>query len=48
MVQATQAQHEKEVASHTREYTRLNDVFDKEVQEQRENIGGLETQLAQV
>ncbi len=48
MVQAAQAQHEKEVASHTREYTRLNDVFDKEVQEQRENIGGLETQLAQV
>ncbi|KAL0056107.1 hypothetical protein WJX82_007818 [Trebouxia sp. C0006] len=46
--QAAQAQHEKEVASHTREYTRLNDVFDKEVQEQRENIGGLETQLAQV
>jgi len=46
--QAAQAQHEKEVASHTRKYTELYGVFDEERKEQSKNIDGLEAQLAQV
>ncbi len=47
-MQATQARHEKEIASHASAYTRLNDHFEEEVQQQSNRLAGLETQLAQV
>ena len=48
MVQAAQAQHEKEVASHTRAYTRLYGDSEKELQQQSKNFDCLQTQLTQV
>ncbi len=48
MVQAAQAQHEKEVASHTCAYTRLYGDSEKERQQQSKNFDCLQTQLTQV
>ncbi|DBA74051.1 TPA: hypothetical protein ACH3X1_010866 [Trebouxia sp. C0004] len=46
--EAAQAQHEKEVASHTCTYTRFYADFEKELQQQSSNIDCLQKQLAQV